>query len=332
MRVPSSKEDLPKADRPRVDEQPQDWKELSERVENYRSEVGRSRVDEQPQDWREELSERLESFRRRRARLQPDADPAGNLELEFEGPDFPEVNRFMDDALGAPENSDSGFDLEIGEPARAHGKVDPLRETLLREESGDETMQLDAAPVEVKELSLDGPLAKSPPMEILVGSPTESAHEEEEAAPGIFIATLSRRFLAGLTDALVLILGAALFGIIFWRFCGRLSLVPLNIAVMGLVAGILIFAYCAVFTAIAYATPGLLWMGCEIRNLRGDPPTVRESLWRAFGILVSLSAFMLGFVWACVDSESLTWHDRMSGTVITEEDSATNLAGLKAET
>ena len=23
---------------------------------------------------------------------------------------------------------------------------------------------------------------------------------------------------------------------------------------------------------------------------------------------------MLGFIWACVDSDSLTWHDRMSGT------------------
>ncbi len=129
----------------------------------------------------------------------------------------------------------------------------------------------------------------------------------------------------------MLILGAAVFGIIFWRFCGRLSLVPLNIAVLGLVAVILIFAYFAFFTAIASATPGLLWMGCEIRNLQGGYPTVRESFWRAFGILVSLSALMLGFVWACVDSDSLTWHDRMSGTVITEEHSVPDLANVKAE-
>ena len=82
-------------------------------------------------------------------------------------------------------------------------------------------------------MSLGEPLAKSPPMEILVGSPTETAPEEEEGAEGIYLAPLGRRFLAGLTDALVLILGAAVFGIIFWRFCGRLSLVPLNIAVLG---------------------------------------------------------------------------------------------------
>ena len=217
-------------------------------------------------------------------------------------------------------------------PPLARGKDGPSRETLSLEEPGDEMMQLDAAPAEAEEMSLGEPLAKSPPMEILVGSPTETAPEEEEGAEGIFLAPLGRRFLAGLTDALVLILGAAVFGIIFWRFCGRLSLVPLNIAVLGFVAVILIFAYFAVFTAIASATPGLLWMGCEIRNLRGGHPTVRESFWRAFGVLVSLSALMLGFVWACVDSDSLTWHDRMSGTVITEEHSAADLAGLKAET
>ncbi|HXW14830.1 MAG TPA: RDD family protein, partial [Terriglobia bacterium] len=94
---------------------------------------------------------------------------------------------------------------------------------------------------------------------------------------------------------------------------------------------ILIFGYFAAFTAIASATPGLIWMGCEIRNYQGGHPTVRESLWRAFGVLVSLSAFMVGFVWAFVDSDSLTWHDRMSGTAITAVERTVNLSGSEAE-
>jgi uncharacterized RDD family membrane protein YckC len=294
--------------------------------------AGPSRADEHPQDWREELSKRVENYRKRRARFQPDADSTGNFELDFEAPDKPEDNRLLDDALGTREDRDSGFDMEIGESALARGEDGSSPETLLFEASGDERMQLDASPAETEEMSWGEPLAKSSPMEILVGSPTATAPEEEEANEGIFLAPLGRRFLAGLADALMLILGAAVFGVIFWRFCGRLSLVPLNLAVLGLVAVILIFAYFAVFTALASATPGLLWMGCEIRNLRGGPPTVRESFWRAFGVLVSLSALLLGFVWACVDSESLTWHDRMSGTVITEEHNSADLAGLKAET
>jgi len=290
------------------------------------------RVDEQPQDWREELSERVENFRKRRARLQPEVDSAGNLELDFEDAEKPEDNLSLDDVGGTPEDRDAGFDLEIGEFAAARGKDGPSPETLSFEQSGDEGMHLDAAPAEAEEISLGEPLAESPPMEILVNSPTETAPEEEEDTEGIFLAPIGRRFLAGLTDALVLIVGAAVFGMIFWRFCGRLSLVPLNIVVLGLVGLILIFAYFAVFTAIASATPGLLWMRCEIRNVQGDYPTVRESFWRAFGVLVSLSALMLGFVWACVDSDGLTWHDRMSGTAITDEYNAADLAGLKADT
>jgi uncharacterized RDD family membrane protein YckC len=302
----------------------------------------RERGVESRQDWREELSERVEKFRQRRARLQPDADSTGNLELDFGDRDKPKEPRFLDSSLGTREDrdlsfdkpedhrsldrvlgtredQDSGFDLEIGESPMTLGKDGPPGEALVFESPGDERMQLDAAHVEAEEMSWGEPLAKSAPMEILVGSPTATAPEEEEGAEGIILAPLGRRFLAGLADALVLILGAGVFGVIFWRFCGGLSLVPLNIAVLGLVAVILIFAYFAVFAALTSATPGLLWVGCEIRNLRGGHPTLRESLWRAFGVLVSLSALLLGFVWACVDSDHLTWHDRMSGTVITEE-------------
>jgi uncharacterized RDD family membrane protein YckC len=254
--------------------------------------------------------------------------------LDFEDPDKPGDIRSLGDALETSEDRDSGFDLEIGESAMTRDEGGLTLEMVPLEESNDDVMQLDDPPARVEEMSLGEPVAQSRPMEILVDSPTTAApeEEEEEEATGIFLAPLGRRFLAGLTDLMVLLMGAAVFGIIFWRVCGRLSLVPLNIAVLGFVAVILIFAYFAVFTAIASATPGLLWMGCEIRNLRGDYPTARESFWRAFGVLVSLSALMLGFVWACFDSDGLTWHDHMSGTVITEGQNAHDLASLKAET
>jgi uncharacterized RDD family membrane protein YckC len=87
-------------------------------------------------------------------------------------------------------------------------------------------------------------------------------------------------------------------------------------AVLGFVATSFLFFYFGVFTALAYATPGLLWMGLEVRNTEGLRPTTQEAFWRAFGYLVSIAALMLGFVWALVDNETLTWHDRMSRTFI----------------
>jgi len=288
--------------------------------------VARPRVDEPPADWREELSERVVNFRKRRARLHPGADAEGNLELDFEHSGEAGPMHTNQVALGTSEVGDSGIDMEIGESSAARGEKGPSLDTFSLEGPGAEMMQLDAAQDETAEMSLGESVAKSPPMEIQVGSPTVVVPEEE--AEGIFLAPLGRRFLAGLIDALVLLQGAVLFGLIFWRICGYLTPNPVNFVVVGSAAAILIFAYFAAFTAIAAATPGLLWMGCEIRNLEGTRPTVRESFWRAFGVLVSLSALMLGFIWACVDTDTLTWHDRMSGTVIAEEHIASDVTGL----
>jgi len=282
-------------------------------------------------NWREELSERVGNYRRRRARLQPHTTPRGNLELDFDTSDELGEGRSIDIPV-TREDDASDFDWELGRPPGAGADEISPGKSLSYEPPDEETMQLDAPAAGESEVSLGEPGETSPPMEILVDSPSGSDYEDQEPDDGIFLAQLGRRFLAGLTDAAVLLLGAAVFAVIFWRVCGSLSLVPLNIAILGALAIILVFSYFALFTAIAAATPGLLWMGCEIRNLRGDHPTVSESFWRAFGVLVSLSALMLGFIWACVDSDGLTWHDRMSGTVITEEHGAADLSSAEAET
>jgi uncharacterized RDD family membrane protein YckC len=83
------------------------------------------------------------------------------------------------------------------------------------------------------------------------------------------------------------------------------------------IAVIFIVAYFGFFTALAFSTPGLIWMGIEVRNMEGSPPAPHESFLRAFGYLVSISAFFMGFLWALVDSDNLTWHDRMSGSFLT---------------
>ena len=359
----SSREDSGSAARSPLEREPQDWREeLTERLEQFRERRARFQPEADAEGREadaERESERVEPVREQHARFQPALDSAGNLELDFESPDkiqdplddVPKIPDFLeledvpksqassDDVLGTERQKNSGFDLEIGESAEAQNKNSPAPHAVPFNESDDEMMQLDAAPSEPAEVSLGEPEgkslgefeAKSPPMEILVGSSADAPAETETGTVGIILAPLGRRILAGLTDALVLVLGAAVFEVIFWRFCGPLSLVPLNIFVLGLIGVLLVFAYFAVFTAIASGTPGLLWMGCEIRNIQGDYPTLRESCWRGFGVLVSLSALMLGFVWACVDSNGLTWHDHMSGTVIAQAGKVADLAGLKAE-
>jgi uncharacterized RDD family membrane protein YckC len=146
------------------------------------------------------------------------------------------------------------------------------------------------------------------------GTPAAASQPELEVFP---VAPMGRRFLAGLLDGLVLLVGSGLFSIIFWRAGGHLTPIPPNLAIVSIVAMIFIWTYFGLFTALVFSTPGQTWMGIEVRNMEGSPPVPRESFLRAFGYLVSLSACTIGFLWALVDSDSLTWHDRISGTFLT---------------
>lgn len=232
---------------------------------------GHPSPEETPVNWREELSDRVVSFRKRRGRAQPDANPTANMELEFENPGKPEEARSIFQPQEAFENSSSGFDMDIGKPSIAQEDCEQPGKNRAAGKLHDE-LQLDTDPEDADEMSLGEPVEKHPPMEILVGSPTANASKDETDNEQLFYAPVNRRLMAGVTDALILMSGAALFGGIFWytmtRFCDHNSLVAFNIAILCLVAIIVTFGYFAIFTAIASATPGLLWMGCEIRNLR----------------------------------------------------------------
>ncbi len=267
-------------------------------------------------NWREELSDRLVSFRKRRGIPAPEKSLIANLELEF-GSLHPEDE--PEPLLRSPTHpaaDDSNLDMELGGDAEPQSNL-----TFDQPPARSLELHLDADPAEGHPQMLFGEPVKSAPMEILVNSPGRSAGDEVETV-GHFYAPLQRRFVAGLADAAFLLAGAAIFGGIFWfsmtRFCDHNTLAPFSLGIIGLIALMVIFSYFAIFTALSFATPGMLWAGCEVRNLHGDHPTVNESLWRAFGVVISISALMVGFIWAYVDSETLPWHDRMSGTVITD--------------
>ena len=274
-----------------------------------------AKMPEEPaQVWQDELSGRLESFRKRRARLQGSPDPEQNFELDFGEPAGASRPVNLHIPSTEQENQSQDFDIEIGDSSG--GQIRSPLETLSLEKGEDDPLQIDVPIHHLEEMSLrDAP--KSMPMEILVGSPDQSISEDDGSQGSLTLVPVGPRLLAGIADALVLVLGVALFGLIFWRSGGHLSPNPVNFAVVGVMILTLIFFYFGIFTALTSTTPGLMIMGCEIRNLHGTYPSPRESCWRAFGILVSMSALMLGFIWAWVDSESLTWHDRMSGTFIT---------------
>lgn len=86
----------------------------------------------------------------------------------------------------------------------------------------------------------------------------------------------------------------------------------------GLAAGmVLALLYGMIFLYLAGATPAMRVVGLRLVNFDGQPASRPERLWRFLGAIASAGSFLLGFVWAAVDDERFSWHDRISKTFLT---------------
>ncbi|MBI4166619.1 MAG: RDD family protein [Acidobacteria bacterium] len=268
-----------------------------------------------PPDWKAELDQRVETFRRRRARTRGVSDSNRNLEFDFEEPP----------SEAAPP--------QVSTPPERPTLIAPEIDIELPRSSPTSVEHVETGPMEIADQPVSGPLQEHhdpfPPQDVrpvefvLDHAPSHSAAESGPVTFEILLAPMPRRMAGGMIDAAVLVFSAGVFTLIFWRAGGHISSHPLTLLVVAFVAVFLVLVYFGAFTAIIATTPGLLWMGIEVRNISGGPPTLRQSFWRAFGCLVSASAMLLGFVWALFDNDSLTWHDRMSETYLAPSDATT---------
>ncbi|MCZ6751665.1 MAG: RDD family protein [Acidobacteria bacterium] len=75
--------------------------------------------------------------------------------------------------------------------------------------------------------------------------------------------------------------------------------------------------YGALFLGLTGATPGMHRLGLRLVNFDGIPAPRRQLFWRLLGAVASAGSFFLGYLWAAVDEEHLSWHDRISKTFLT---------------
>jgi uncharacterized RDD family membrane protein YckC len=61
-------------------------------------------------------------------------------------------------------------------------------------------------------------------------------------------------------------------------------------------------------------TLGLQSWRLQVETINGDLPGVGAATLRFLAAIISWLPLGLGFWWQLVDRESLTWHDRLSGT------------------
>jgi uncharacterized RDD family membrane protein YckC len=81
-----------------------------------------------------------------------------------------------------------------------------------------------------------------------------------------------------------------------------------------IIAIILCFTYQALFFTFSTATPGMRCTRIGLCTFDDNNPTRRRMRRRILAVLLSAIPFGLGFIWAALDEERLSWHDRVSGT------------------
>jgi uncharacterized RDD family membrane protein YckC len=65
------------------------------------------------------------------------------------------------------------------------------------------------------------------------------------------------------------------------------------------------------------ATPGKMVIGAVIVDAEtGDLPTVKQSIGRYLGYILSSIPLGLGFLWVIFDDRKQAWHDKLAGTVV----------------
>ncbi|MFN8005589.1 MAG: RDD family protein [Terriglobia bacterium] len=141
---------------------------------------------------------------------------------------------------------------------------------------------------------------------------------EEAIRNGIRAADISERLRAGLIDGMF-VTGCFLFFLLVVLFVPEFKLLTKpSMAALALVWVVFFVGYHFLFTALGGRTLGMEYERLHVVNFEGHPISVEESRLRTLGYLISLGCFGLGYLWSVFDPDRLTWHDKISKTLVVE--------------
>jgi hypothetical protein len=172
------------------------------------------------------------------------------------------------------------------------------------------------------------------------GQHTEE-HAEPSAVPSLQPATIGRRFVAGAINAFLVLAGFLGFAVTFvlvstraagWHSAGSFRILlgrsgmhqmaglaaqtgvqpGLAMAAGAMAIGFLYLVYQALFFVLSDATPGMRIARIALCTFSDESPTPSAMRGRILAVLLSACPLGLGFVWAALDEDRLTWHDRIS--------------------
>lgn len=240
--------------------------------------------------WRGELAERLKAYRTRTQK------PSGSQQSHFsfeksQAEGETKASIAMEEESVSLHEDEFAFTVAIGRSSTA--------------KTGEES------PVEID-------VSSRPDQEGRL--PTHPLQSESASPPALYpVASIDERRLAALIDFFCLLFAYGGFLGLFGSLGGHFTLSKLNAAVCLTTFTIVYLQYFALFTIFGGTTPGMMLRGLQVVSFSGEPPAPRQMLLRSVGYMLSAGTFFLGFLWAMWDSDELTWHDRLSRTYLSTE-------------
>jgi len=300
-----------------------------------------SRSEAEPDAWRREVVARLARYRTRR---KPRAPRYPSLLLPFDS-----ASNWSRSAVSAPVTEtvpeDSGVDLnsvtptirEVGEaeigPGVESAQSSGQRHFAEEQSSFANVIEFPrsaaipvfhstplADPIVDRPRIVEAPEIMPPPPALggilIEPSQPELSERRASAEPSIVSASIPRRLLAALLDALILASALAASGAIFLR----LNPIHLPFAGLASIAGSLLLmlwmTYQFMFIVFTGSTPGLRVTRLRITKLDGSQISRRTRLWRVLASFLSAFSAGLGYFWCFLDQDFLCWHDRITKTHI----------------
>src|SRR5438094_9458039 len=145
----------------------------------------------------------------------------------------------------------------------------------------------------------------------------EAEHSPPFTFPEYQRRLLARRMMAGLTDFGIAAVVYCIF--IVATYLQMPDILSPDRRVLGIYAAgflILVAIYFFLFMLSASQTPGMKHQRLAVVTTEGTPLDPWQACVRGFGYLISILPLMLGFLWALLDPEHLTWADKVSGTYV----------------
>ncbi|GGH03146.1 RDD family protein [Silvibacterium dinghuense] len=130
----------------------------------------------------------------------------------------------------------------------------------------------------------------------------------------LHVAPMQDRLMAALVDLALVSIAFLLFVLVFVASTPHLPVGKPAVAAAGGVLVVFFVIYQWLFFSFSEGTPGMQYAKIALCTFEDENPTRKEMRGRIAALLLSALPLGMGFLWAVLDDDRLTWHDRITRT------------------